>query len=169
MRQGDWALRVTTGLAAVAVAVLTGCGHDQGRGADTCSGGSNMENVRVVAESRATGDTQVTITWDQGTGQGARLPASYFDAVELASTGPQGDARFEPDRTIVVTLSNAAPVADGGSPELSFVLVFPDRAEVIDCDHPGMKDQYFLTVTLTRDASGALTGSAKESVSLGAI
>jgi hypothetical protein len=128
-----------------------------------------MENVRVVAESMPTGGIEVTITWDQGTGQGARLPSSYFDAAELAPSGPQGDVRFEPDRTIVVTLPNSTPAVDGGSGAPSFVLVFPDRADVIDCDHPGMKDQYFLTVTLTADTSGALTGSAKESMSLGAI
>ena len=86
----------------------------------------------------------------------------------MAGGASEGSASFTPGRTIEVTLSASPEPADGGESLLRFVLLFPDRRAAIACRHPGMADEYVLTVTLTFDASGSLKSStAEESVSLG--
>jgi hypothetical protein len=129
-----------------------------------------MENVTVTVEVRTATATEVTITWDQGTGLGAGLPDSYFEQVKVVGGASEGTAVFSPERTIVVTLSRVPEPVDGGGSLLRFVLQFPDRRTAIACSHPGMADQYFLIVTMTFDASGALRDStAEEDVSLGNV
>jgi hypothetical protein len=129
-----------------------------------------MENVRVTLGAHTASMTEVTIAWDAGTGPGAGLPDTYFENVTVVGGASKGTARLSTERTIVVTYSGAPEAADGGDSVLSILLQFPDRRTAIACSHPGMADQYYLTVTLTFDSSGALREStAKESVSLGNI
>lgn len=150
--------------------VVLSAGCDKGDDGDTCSGGSNMENVQVSVGARTGSTTEVTITWDPGTGPGASLPDAYFEKVEVVGGASRGTAHFSTERTITATLSSTPELADGGNSVLRFVLLFPDRRTAIACRHTGMADQYFLTVTLTFDSSGSLGEStAEESVSLGNV
>ena len=155
-----------------AVLLPVGCGESnesRDPNSDTCSGGSNMENPHVTVATRAGSTTEATITWDRGTGPGAGLSEAYFEKVQVVGSSA-GTASFSPERTMVVTLTRAPEPADGGGSVLRFLLLFPDRRTAIDCRHPGMADQYYLTVTLTFDGAGSLKEStAEESVSLGNI
>jgi hypothetical protein len=129
-----------------------------------------MENVQVTLGAHTASTTEVTIAWDVGSGPGAGLSDTYFENVPVVGGASKGTARVSAERTIVVTYSGAPEPADGGDSVLRILLQFPDRNTAIACRHPGMADQYYLTVTLTFDSSGALREStAKESVSLGAI
>lgn len=155
-----------------------------------------MSAPRLVRglETDASG-TFVTIEWDAGTDRGAALPASYFREVTLAKDGvrlPDGtppgnafvaDVRATGDRQIIVRFTGldalwssgdgGASAGDAGAqPErrLAFVLQFPDRAKHIDCTHPGMNDEYFLTVTLTfSDPNHLATSTFEQRVSVGAV
>ena len=174
MRHPGWPELWGRGYALATTALVfcsPGCGTSEGsRGGDTCSGGSNMENVRVTLGTNTASATELTITWDRGTGPGAGLPDTYFEQVTVVGGASKGTATFSPERTLAVTYAGAPEPADGGDSMLRIILQFPDRRTAIECSHPGMADRYYLTVTLTFDSSGALREStAVESVSLGNI
>lgn len=142
-------------LATTAVAVVA-CAKD----GDTCTGGANMTNPRLVAGlESAAGATFVRITWDPGTGLGAELGRSYFATVRLLpATLDAGVAVAEApaltgDREIRVEIVDTRPPPK----TLSFELAFDDRARHVDCRHPGMADQYVLAVAIDVDASSEVT------------
>jgi hypothetical protein len=192
-------LALTKSLLVALFLTVAGCGAESESeyGPDTCTGGDNMSSPRLARglETDAAG-AFVTIEWDPGTGRGAALPASYYHEVTLARAGTRlGDGTVPDhqfvaevnatgDRQIVVRLTgldalwNAgtdAGASDGDAGvtpprRVALLLHFPDRAKHIDCTHPGMNDDYYLTVTLTFSAPSQLEKSTFEQrVSVGAV
>jgi hypothetical protein len=157
----------------VAVGLL-GCGDDSlddgDLSGDSCTPGDNMTDPRLdnVPDASAA-DPEVLIAWDVGTGRGADLPSAYFDAVELAlDTEDSVEAlvtavEHSAEREIVVRFSDLSTFVGSETP-LRFTLEFPDRAEHIDCTHPGMNDRYLLQVMVQFDASGQLAFAELEQV-----
>lgn len=127
--------------------------------ADTCSGGQNMTNPRVLGEFSATSSTpSLRIGWDAGTELGAALTDEYFKGV-LVSPGGDGalieTVAYTSERELTVVFSSLEEsLAERNA--LSFTLEFPDRARHTDCNHGGMRDRYFLDVSLLFDEFGTL-------------
>ncbi len=146
---------VPVGVAALLI-VVPGCK------ADTCSGGQNMTNPRVVGEfSAAASPPTLRIGWDAGTKLGALLPDAYFEDV-VVSWGGAGalieEVSLSSERELTVVFSSLGePLAERD--ELGFTLEFPDRAAHTSCAHGGMSDQYLLDVILHLDASGTLASA----------
>jgi hypothetical protein len=104
------------------------------------------------------------ISWSRGTGRGAGLPDTYFEAV---SPGEYGDdpylidsVRFMAPRTVIVQFTPAFEERIKSKRSLTFTLKFPDRRTGISCYHRGMSDRYFLKVELTVDDKGLVTSSS---------
>lgn len=142
---------------------------------EPCGGGVNMTDPRIEGgfDSSAESPT-LRVVWGPGTGKGAELPSTYFDAVELrprpgdASSLVTGLERTG-SREIVLTFSSVQAYLEENQ---SFVVLleFPDRRRYIDCDHAGMQDFYMLTVTLEFDEHGVLlAGEVRQWVDAGAI
>ena len=144
--------RLTPVLAALLV-VLPGCK------ADTCSGGANMTDPRVLGEFSAASTTPtLRIGWDAGTELGALLPDAYFEDVVVGG-GDDGalieTVSYTSERELTVVFGSLeASLAERDA--LSFTLEFPDRALHTNCTHGGMSDTYLLAVTLHFDGSGTL-------------
>jgi hypothetical protein len=135
---------------------------------DTCTGGNNLGNPRIADgfDPRAP-NPELHLLWDQGSGRGAELPASYFDAVRASDKYGKSQklvvsAKHVASREIVVQLA-ATELAQhlDGDVELSITLTFPDRRTAIDCVHPASADAYFATITLMLE-QGALSASRVE-------
>jgi hypothetical protein len=161
----------------VALVALTqvACG-DEPASQDSCTGGSNMSNPRLVnGLEPAAGGSLLRITWEQGTDQGAQLSSDYFAAARVSSdttTAVQGlisDVSLTEERQLTVRFRNLGPYLVEHD-TLEFALAFPDRRDFISCSHPGMDDEYLLRVRLEFDEQKQLAGSSlTEEVSLGDI
>jgi hypothetical protein len=67
-------------LFALAGLVALGCGD--GARSDTCTGGVNMTNPRLVAGLEpSAGGALTRITWDPGTDAGAQLPSTWMMSI----------------------------------------------------------------------------------------
>ena len=127
--------------------------------ADTCSGGQNMTNPRVLGEFSAASSAPILrIGWDAGTELGTLLPDEYFEDV-VVSWGDDGalieNVSYTSERELTVVFSSLEE-ALAERDALSFTLEFPDRAVHTNCTHGGMSDRYFLDVTLYFGESGTL-------------
>jgi hypothetical protein len=105
----------------------------------------------------------VRISWQKGTGRGARLPEKYFAAVAVGDNELDEDllvsAALTAPQTITVRfISGFTERAKGRT--IYFSLLFPDRREGITCWHPGMPDKYHLKVEMTFDEAGTLISSS---------
>lgn len=144
---------------ALVLLALTGCLRD------TCSGGQNMTDPQVTGTFDAlAARPELTIRWQRGTAQGARLTDAYFADVVVA---PDTDVAVA-DRITGVALTASRELTVGfmdlasylaTHDSVAFALEFPDRATALHCNHPGMQDRYRLEVTLHFDPSGAMVGS----------
>lgn len=131
---------------------------------DTCTGGDNMTNPRIEGMvTQGSVGAEVLIVWDAGTGPGATLPASYFDApkIEGPDAAAIAQAQHSGPQEITITFSDLAKTLANQS-TIAFTLVFPDRRDFSGCSHPGMDDRYLLDVTLTFDQSGQIMDSKLE-------
>lgn len=161
-------------LLALAVLMALGCGD--GVRSDTCTGGVNMTNPRLVAGLEpSAGGSLIRITWDPGTGSGAQLPSGYFAAVQLSpGTAPEvqmlvGAISQTGEREITVRFRNMGGYLSTHD-TLDFVLAFPDRRGFISCEHAGMDDVYLLKIHLRFNAQQELQESVlTEEVVLGDI
>ena len=140
---------------------------------DTCSGGDNMSDPQISEGfDPSAEDPELQLTWERGTGNGARLPDSYFDSVRPSSIGAT--------REVIRSVEHIAPreiriqFAREGlarnlalSSELKLTLQFADRRIAIDCTHPASSDTYVVTITLVV-MDGVLTNTViEQSVWLG--
>lgn len=140
--------------------LLAGCGF---LFQDTCSGGQNMTEPYVAEPFDAFAPApELAIGWSLGTGPGAYLPETYFEAVHFAYGAHEPDVaallldvRHDAPGRIVVTF---APLADylASSTGLAFDLEFPDRRRYISCRHPASDDRYLLRVDLGFGAGGTV-------------
>lgn len=143
---------------------------------DTCTGGSNMSNPRLVdGLEPAAGGSLLRITWEPGTDQGAQLSSDYFAAAHVSSDTASevqsliSNVSLTEDRQLTVRFRNLGPYLVEHD-TLEFSLAFPDRRDFISCSHPGMADVYLLRVRLQFDAQKQLQGSSlTEDVSPGDI
>lgn len=142
---------------------------------DTCTGGDNMSNPRIADgfDPRAA-TPELQLLWDRGTGPGAGLPASYFDAVRVSDRRPGHErvvsATHVAAQEIRIRLSAVAGAAYlEDDVDLSFTLEFPDRELALDCTHPGTSDSYLVEITLQL-RHGTLAGSSvRQTVQFGDI
>jgi hypothetical protein len=141
---------------------------------DTCTGGSNMTDPRLVAGLEpSAGGSLMRITWDPGTGEGAQLSPDYFAAVRLSSqtaTEVQGlvpSVSLTGEREITVRFRNLGPYLSTHR-TLELVLAFPDRRGFTACEHAGMDDEYLLKIRLEFDEQQQLqSATLTQDVSLG--
>jgi hypothetical protein len=133
---------------------------------DTCQGGSNFSNVRFAA-APTSGSTQLALQFDPGTGNGAQLPASYYQAVSVRAPGGDAGTRVtsasSPDAGLL-QLELSGALGAGVQTDLAF----GDRKGVISCSHPGADDTYLLHVGVA-SADGGYTLTTSESVDVGPI
>lgn len=127
--------------------------------ADTCSGGQNMTDPRVLGDFFVASTTPtLRIGWEAGTELGALLPDAYFAEVVVSSDGDGAlieNVSYSNERELTVVFTNLAGTLDERD-ALSFTLEFPDRGLHTNCTHGGMADHYLLDVTLVFDESQAL-------------
>jgi len=144
----------------LAMISVVGCYGGGGDGEDTCTQGDNMTNLQVDGVFDATAlAPELRIIWDTGTEQGSLLPETYFEEVTLAD-GTNTIVSTVIDiftysnyQEITVIFSDLTSYLENEN-ELSFSLMFPDRALFINCTHPGMQDQYLLNMKLNFDIDG---------------
>lgn len=131
---------------------------------DTCNGGLNMSNPRVVGGFDASLQApQLVITWDTGTGRGAELPDRYF--AEVMEGSLLKDVTFNSNpKSITMTFE---PLDMLTTDALEVSLTFPDRRGFIDCQHSGAPDRYNLDITLNFSEKKFVGAVFTESVRLG--
>jgi hypothetical protein len=146
---------------------LGGCNDEPSLPEDTCNRGITFQDPRLGnGIETIDGMAAVRVTWSPGTERGQELPQAYF-----------ADVFAEADESVALTATNEVTVVLGDlaerlakSSEVSVTLYFPDRAEYIDCTHPGMRDTYLLHVVLHFDDADMLQHSElTEEIIYGAI
>ena len=160
---------IKTLVAGLAIIVLmSGCLLSK-KGPNTCFGGSNMTNPRLVGTPDFSSEApQLTITWDKGTGKGAELPDSYFAAVKGTGGVTIG---YRPNlkwvefvekvefdgvtKTITISFTSLDTLFQNPDPSnreaLPVSLVFPNRVEALDCSVGGVgwyNEWYVLNIDL---------------------
>jgi hypothetical protein len=137
-------------LIVVVALILTAC--------DTCTGGENMANPRLVAGlEQSEAAPMIRIAWDQGSGPGAELPPAYFEKI-LVEEGEDWVQAIEKsgEREITVVFNDLAGHLQDEQNSLHLRLVFPDRAAHISCFHLGAPDAYLLELDLNFMPDGTL-------------
>jgi len=138
--------RLALAAMAVSVALLSGC-------RDTCNDGDTFRELQLVSGMEVVdGKDAVRIGWAPGTGRGKDLPEDYFAAVDVQDAEA---AMLTGENEITVLIGNLEQPIPGST--VSFSLIFPDRADYIECTHPGAPDTYYIHVDLHFGASGELT------------
>ncbi|MBK9054274.1 MAG: hypothetical protein IPL78_26210 [Chloroflexi bacterium] len=131
-----------------------------------CTEGDNMTEPRLLDDGlQADGTVQVRIVWEQGTGCGADLGNDYFEKVTLADDlGLVESVTLTAEREITLIFAEP-PAADS----FDLALLFPDRIEFVECTHPGMRDQYELSVSFQVAADGHIEANFEQKIHFGPI
>lgn len=120
-----------------------------------------------------TSTPELHLLWDQGTGRGAKLPASYFAMVSISDRGISRElvvsAEQVAPREILIRLAPAILTEHLEDAELTFTLAFPDRRASIDCEHPATSDNYYVDITLALQEGMHVGTTIKQWVSLGSF
>ncbi len=158
----------------------TGAGSDSGTpdagpALDDCRGfaPSARPVVSVMPPAAAGGTGSVSFAFESD----VALPESYFAASAVVHTAsgsslpPSDDevgALTASGRTVTVTIDDWAAGLARGS--LVVTIELPDPRDHGLCSHPGMRDRYFLALTITFDpATGATSTELEADMILGAI
>jgi hypothetical protein len=135
---------------------LVGCNDEPTLPEDTCNRGITFQEPRLVnGVETIDGMAAVRVTWSPGTERGQELPQAYF--ADVSAEGGEAVELTAMNEVTVVLGDLAERLAT--SSQVSVTLRFPDRAEYIDCTHPGMRDAYLLHMVLRFDDADTLQQS----------
>lgn len=166
-------LAFVVGIVLLVPLLLAGCGFLP---RDNCTQGDNMTDPRVSGSFDASLPApDLRIVWDQGTLRGADLPSDYFDEVLLSvRTDPDvaalvGGVERSAERAFTVMFTDLSSYLES-SESIDLILEFPDRLGFVSCSHSGMRDRYFLEISLVFDAENNLVDATfVQTIFFGAI
>jgi len=131
--------------------------------ADNCPMSPFTNGAVVGSLTESSAGPSFLVKWQPPPAGAWEPPMNYYEAPRLVASPASlvRGARLEAPYALRVEL---APLGSylATSKRLSLSLEFPDTRSYAACQHPGMRDRYFVEVVLELDASGAL---AKSSVS----